>query len=235
MIAAVVQARMSSCRLPGKVLRPLAGKPTLAYLLERLERCRTLDALVVATSSDSSDDPVADFCAARGVQFHRGPLANVAGRFIEVVERFGFSAFVRVTGDSPLLDQALVDRGVALFHSGEHDVVTNVFPSTFPSGQSLEVVSAKAFRRAYGLMRAAEELEHVTLFLYRNPDLFRIHNFTSARNEDDLDVSLDTEEDARLLEAILSHMRRPHWQYSSDDVTAIYRALLEPRSAVEDT
>ena len=162
---------MSSRRLPGKVLRPLAGKPALQYLLERLSHCDEVDRVIVATSGEASDDPVAAFCAAAGALVHRGPLEDVAARFGEVAERFELDAFVRVTADSPLLDQALVDRGAALYREGDFDVVTNVYPrSTFPSGQSLEVVRAEAFRRALAGMDDPYEHEHVTPYFYRHPE-----------------------------------------------------------------
>jgi spore coat polysaccharide biosynthesis protein SpsF len=226
LIAAVVQARMSSRRLPGKVLRPLAGTPALQYLLERLARCGEVDDVIVATSVEASDDPVAAFCEARGTTVHRGPLEDVAARFGEVVERFGLDAFVRVTGDSPLLDQALVDRGARLFRDGEHEVVTNVFPaSTFPSGQSLEVVGAEPFGRALAAMTEPDEREHVTRYVYRHHEDFRIHNFLAEHDDADLDVSLDTEEDAALIEGILQRMDRPHWDYPSAEVTALARAV----------
>lgn len=218
---------MSSRRLPGKVLRSLAGKPTLQYLLERLERCEQVDRVVVATSVDPSDDPVAAFCEAAGVAVHRGPLEHVAARFGEVAARFGLDAFVRVTADSPLLDQALVDRGAALYREGDFDVVTNVYPrSTFPSGQSLEVVRAAAFRGALAHMDDPYEREHVTPYFYRRPDEFRICNFVAERDDSALDVSLDTEQDARLIEGVLRRMERPHWTYSSDEVTALAQAVL---------
>ncbi len=218
---------MSSRRLPGKVLAPLAGRPPLQYLLERLERCREIDQVVVATSIEPSDDPIAEWCEQRGASVHRGPLDHVAARFGEVIERFGLDAFVRVTGDSPLLDQALVDRGAALYREGDRDVVTNVFPrSTFPSGQSLEVVGAEPFGRALERMTEPDEREHVTRYLYRHHENFRIENFLADRDDADLDVSLDTEEDARLIGAVLDRMERPHWEYSHEEVTAIARDLV---------
>jgi len=227
LIAAVVQARMSSRRLPGKVLRPLAGKPALQYLLERLERCEQVDRVIVATSTEPSDDPVAAFCESAGASVHRGPLEHVAARFGEVVERFGLDAFVRVTGDSPLLDQALADRGAALYRKGGFDIVTNVYPrSTFPSGQSLEVVRAQAFRGALAHMDDPYEREHVTPYFYRRPERFCIHNFVADRDDSGLDVSLDTDDDARLIEAVLERMDRPHWTYSSDEVTALAREVI---------
>jgi spore coat polysaccharide biosynthesis protein SpsF (cytidylyltransferase family) len=225
LIGAVVQARMSSERLPGKVLRPLAGKPALQYVLERLERAREPDLVVVATSVDPGDDPIEELCGQLGVQVHRGPLENVAERFGEVAERFDLSAFARVTADSPLLDQRVVDRAVKLFREGNFDLVTNVFPSTFPSGQSVEVVARDAFGSAFAKMTDPDELEHVTLFFYRNPELFRIENFTAGHDDGDLDVSLDTVEDARLLEAMLARMEKPHTEYTSDELVELYRAV----------
>lgn len=235
MIGAVVQARMSSARLPGKVLSPIAGKPVLDYVLERLDRSDALDTVAVATSVEASDDAVAKHCERLGVPVHRGPLENVAARFAEAAERFGLDAFVRVTADSPLLDQRLVDRGVALFQAGVraggrakgHDIVTNVFPSTFPSGQSVEVVSSEAMRTALGEMNEPDELEHVTLHFYRHPERYEIENFTSQTDEggDDgeLDMSLDTEEDAALIEAMIARMDKPHWEYTSAQLVELYR------------
>lgn len=220
---------MSSRRLPGKVLRPLAGKPTLQYLLERLAHCSEVDRVIVATSSEASDDPVAAFCEEAGALVHRGPLEHVAARFGEAVDRFELDAFVRVTADSPLLDQRLVDRGAALYRAGDFDVVTNVYPrSTFPSGQSLEVVRADAFRRALAGMDDPYEREHVTPYFYRRPEEFRIHNFVADEDHSSLDVSLDTPDDLRLIEGILERMERPHWTYSSDEVSVLARARLAP-------
>jgi spore coat polysaccharide biosynthesis protein SpsF len=227
MIAVVAQARMTSVRLPGKVLRPLDGRrPCLQFLAERLMRCERTGLLVVATSVDPTDDPVADLCEKLEVALHRGPLEDVAGRYLEAVDRFGLDAFVRVTADSPLIDQRLVDRGIELFEEGGADVVTNVFPSTFASGHSLEVVDAQVYRQAYADMSEPEHFEHVTNFFYRNPERFRIRNFESGRDEGGIDVSLDTEEDARLIEQIITRMDRPHWDYSYEEIMELYRATV---------
>src|SRR5688500_16406077 len=115
---AIVQARMSSSRLPGKVLREEGGKQLLGYLLERVGRCSCLGGVVVATSTEAADDPVARYCAEQGVPCCRGPLEDVAGRFVRVLERYPEEAFVRLTADSPLLDPALVERAAALFEEG---------------------------------------------------------------------------------------------------------------------
>jgi spore coat polysaccharide biosynthesis protein SpsF len=224
-IYAVLQARMSSTRLPGKVLRPLGEKPLIEYLLERLAHSRELDGVVLATSDDASDDPVAEFAREAGVAYHRGPLANVAERFLEVVDRFELDAFVRVTGDSPLLDQALVDYGTRLYRQGAAEIVTNVFPSTHPSGQSFEVVGADAFRRGFAAMTQPYDLEHVTPFFYRRPELFQIVNVEAQQDHHELQLSVDTAEDAEVIGAMIARMDRPHWEYTNDELIELHRCV----------
>jgi spore coat polysaccharide biosynthesis protein SpsF len=224
-IDAVMQARMTSSRLPGKSLRPLGGKPSIGYLIERLAHSEELDGVVVATSDDPTDDPIAEFAGDAGVRVHRGPLANVAQRFLEAAERFDLDAFVRVSGDSPLLDQRLVDQGVRMFREGGTDIVTNVHPRTHPSGQSFEVVSADLFRRTFPELTDPQDLEHVTRFFYRHGERFRIRNLESERDEHELQLSVDSADDARVVEAILAAMDRPHWEYTSDEIIDLHHRL----------
>lgn len=216
---------MSSTRLPGKVLRPIAGKPTLTYLIERLERVPSADAVIIATSTDPSDDAIEEHCRRLGARCHRGPLENVAARFAEVAERFELDAFARITGDSPVIDWRVVDRAISIFRAGDPDLVTNVFPSTFPSGQSVEVARAAVFLEAFEKMEDPYEQEHVTPYFYRHPDEFKIVNFTAAEDEGSLDMSLDTLDDAKMLETVISHMDKPHWEYTSDELVRLYRAV----------
>jgi spore coat polysaccharide biosynthesis protein SpsF len=227
LIGVVVQARMGSERLPGKVLRPLAGRPALDYVIERVSRAGEPDLVVVATSDDASDDPIAEHCAASGVEFHRGPLADVAARIGEVVERFDLSAFARVSGDSPLLDQRILDRAIARFREGNADVVTNVFPRTYPSGQSVEVVSRVTFEAALAEMDEPGDREHVTPFLYRHADRFEIVNLAADHDHGEIDMALDTAADAELIEAMLARMERPHWDYGCDELIRLLASVQE--------
>lgn len=220
----IIQARMSSRRLPGKVLRPVAGKPMLAYTVERLARCATPAPLVVATSREPDDDPIADFCAARGLACFRGDLHNVASRFLEIFAAWQFDAAVRVNGDSPLLDPGLVDQGVGLFAERPVDLVTNVFPRSYPPGQSVEVIDAAAFRRAFAVMSGLEDFEHVTRFFYRNPDQFRIRNFTAGADYRGYHLAVDTDDHLRAVEHILGRMKGPHWHYGLEEVVRLHPA-----------
>ncbi|HET8892663.1 MAG TPA: hypothetical protein VFM96_01000 [Gaiellaceae bacterium] len=198
-VAVVIQARMSSERLPGKVLALLADKPALGYLLERLSRYR----VVVATSTEPSDDAVADFCAERGTLCMRGPLQDVAGRFASVVATLGVDAFVRVSGDSPLLDPLLVEEGIALFEKLRPDLATNVFPRTFPKGQSVEVMDARTFLAIEPELTDASDREHVTTFFYARPERFRIENFAADVPAPDVNLAVDTPGDLERLDALV--------------------------------
>jgi spore coat polysaccharide biosynthesis protein SpsF len=227
-IAAIVQARSSSERLPGKVLLEVEGKPVLQYVLERLAHAELLATAIVATSEDAADDGIARLCARLGVECDRGPLDDVAGRLLGSAEKRGLDAFVRVNGDSPLLDQRLVDQAVRLLRAGDCDLVTNVFPRTFPRGESVEAITTEALRRAYARMEESEDLEHVTRFLYRHSSEFRIRNFASDADLTSMRLAIDTEAELDLFASIVARMTRPHWEYPLEEILRL--AAAESRS-----
>jgi spore coat polysaccharide biosynthesis protein SpsF len=202
-IGAIVQARVGSRRLPGKVLRPLCGKPVLGHLAERLKRCRTLSLIGIATSTEPADQAIADFAMKAGVPCYRGPERDVLRRYVEAIECFGLDAVVRASGDSPLLDPRIVDEAVSLFREGGLDLVTNVQIRTFPKGQSVEVIAGEALCAVAAAAHAPEDREHVTPFFYANPGRFRIRNFVAAAPSPTLQLSVDTEDDLRRVEAVL--------------------------------
>jgi spore coat polysaccharide biosynthesis protein SpsF (cytidylyltransferase family) len=226
-IGAIVQARLSSSRLPGKVLHPVAGRPLLVYLLESLSHCAHLADIVVATSTEPQDTPIARLCQELNIKCHRGPLADVAGRFKEVLDAYPFDAFVRVCGDSPLLDHRLIDRALEIFRGGDYDLVTNIFPRSFPSGQSVEVLRTAAFRRGCELMQEADDLEHVTRFFYRHPQGIKIHNFQAEENFGAISLAVDTPEDMERFAAMVAALTRPHWDYDVGSLVRLYREVTQ--------
>ncbi len=229
-IVVIVQARMSSERLPGKVLREVQGKPLLGYLLERLGHTREALPIVVATSNETTDDAITRYCQAQNQKFIRGPLDDVAGRFLQVLDETDAEAFVRISADSPLMDPALIDRAVDLFHETGADLATNVLHRTFPKGMSVEAVDANAFRQMIEMANAADEREHVTLSFYRDPTAWHIVEFTSPEPFGELNLSVDTEADLTAFEITLAHMTKPHWHYGLNDILALTGAM-EPASA----
>lgn len=226
-IGIIVQARMGSQRLPGKVLYPIAGKPMLQYLLERLEHCRGIDKVVIATSTDQSDNPIFEFCQQYGADCYRGSLLNVAGRFKEVLDVYQLDSFVRISGDSPLLDQKLIELGLEIFCRNDFDLVTNVRPRSYPKGQSVEIVSGSAFNAAYPLMQTDEELEHVTKYFYLHQADFSIFNFAAPQAYGDIQLSVDNRQDMEIFAAMVRMMSRPHWAYGLEDVLGLYRQVAQ--------
>jgi spore coat polysaccharide biosynthesis protein SpsF len=171
-----IQARMSSARFPGKMLAPFAGRPLIAQVLERFREYDLHSRVVVLTSVDSTDDPLADFVANRcRVPVFRGDLDNVVARFQSALAEYPCEWFVRISGDSPFIDASLVQAMIE-FSDRDHDVVSNVVRRTFPPGQSVECVRSDVFRALDSNDLTPSQREHVTKVFYDRPDDWRLRS-----------------------------------------------------------
>jgi spore coat polysaccharide biosynthesis protein SpsF len=227
-VGAVIQARMSSKRCPGKVLKMIAGKPALQYLVERVRRCRGLSGIVVATSTEQMDSPIIDFCGRLGVSCFQGPLENVARRFSEVLQEKKYPAFLRVNADAPLLDPHLIDHGINLFRKQDVDIVTNVLKRTFPKGQSVEILKSALFiETERSLITSPEDQEHVTTYFYKHARDFRIHNFSSGGDHGNIQLGVDTPQDFDLLCQLVNRMKKEHWQYTWEELLRLKEEVLD--------
>lgn len=204
-IVVIVHARMRSSRLPGKALRELGGRPMILHTLDRLARCRTTDALFLATSTEAEDDPLARCVTAHGVTVHRGPHEDVAGRLLGAARATGADAIVRISGDSPFADPLVVDETVRLFRALRPELATNVLVRSFPKGLSVEVIEVASLARAHPGMDP-DWREHVTTGFYRHPERYRIAAVTSGMDAGAAQLSVDTEEDFRVAERILDRL-----------------------------
>tara|TARA_B100001964_G_scaffold244307_1_gene325248 strand:- start:10647 stop:11381 length:735 start_codon:yes stop_codon:yes gene_type:complete len=182
-VVAVIQARMASSRLPGKVLADLAGSPMLWHVVSRVRRAKLIDKVVVATSDRESDDPTAVFCEKESISCFRGSEEDVLDRYYRAAKWNGADVIVRVTADCPLIDPVVVDKVIDCFLSGEYDLVTNNLRHTFPVGLDTEVFSLAALERAWVEARDSADREHVSPYL-RSSDEFRLQNV-----ENDVDLS----------------------------------------------
>jgi spore coat polysaccharide biosynthesis protein SpsF len=194
---------MSSNRLPGKMLMDLNGRVLLGRVLDRLTLSKRISKIVVATSSDNSDDAIDDFCSKENITCYRGSLEDVAGRLKLAAEMEQAPAFVRINGDSPLIDSNLVDYGIDLFGVERVDLVTNVLDRTFPKGQSVEVILYDSFAAAYRKMQTIPEREHVTKFFYNNSRNYKIVSFTSGGEFNHINMCIDTLQDKHFIENVL--------------------------------
>lgn len=199
----IIQARMSSIRLPGKVLMNLAGKPMLERVCERVMQSNNVKKVVIATSDDSSDDQIEQFCDLRKYTCFRGSLDDVAGRFLGVINSQGAEEFIRISGDSPLIDPELIDMAIAEYRGDLYDLVTNVLHRTFPKGQSVELLRSSAFKKMYYGLISFDDREHVTKAIYRSKSNFKIKNFSAEPPAGDIQLSVDTEEDLNRLTTII--------------------------------
>ena len=191
----------------------VGGQPMLAWLVERLRCCGRLSGFAIATSTDRSDDPIASLAANLSVPVVRGDLDDVATRLLRAADELDVDAFVRVNGDSPLIDPSLVDHGSACFADGTFDLVTNAHPRSFPKGQSVEVMRVAALRRVLAETADPADREHVKRYFYRCADRFRIRNFSCADDFSGVQLSVDSLEDFRNLELTARAMTRPQWEY----------------------
>lgn len=220
MTLAILQARMSSSRLPGKVLRPILGRPMLERQIERLRRSQRLSKIVVATSIEASDNPVAAVAREVGVDVHRGDLQDVLGRFQGALTAFGpVERFVRLTADCPLADPELLDRCIEKHTREGWDVVHVSAGATFPKGLDVEVVTTAALEAAWREARDPYEREHVTPFLYRRPERFRIGAIT---RDPPLRYrwTVDTPEDFAFVTAVYEALYPHHPGFTTDEILA---------------
>lgn len=225
MVLAILQARMSSTRLPGKVLAPVAGAPMILRQIERLRRARKLGRIVVATSTRTDDDPLVEVLAAAGVPAYRGDLNDVLGRFVGALDTFEPAAtVVRLTADCPLADPEIIDATIARFEDSGADYASNVAePRSFPKGLDVEVMTAAALRRAATETRDPHDREHVTPYLYRHPDLFRLAAYAQAADEGAVRWTVDRPDDLEFVRAVYDALYAQDPHFSSDAIRAFVR------------
>lgn len=225
MILAILQARMSSSRLPGKVLADLAGAPMILRQIERLKRARRLDGIVVATSDEHSDDILARVLDQAGVAVHRGDLHDVLGRFGTALDQWGpADDVVRLTADCPLADPDVIDATIELHQASGADYTSNVAePRTFPKGLDVEVIAARALRTALAEAVDAYDREHVTPFLYHHPQRFSLASYAQIREEGEVRWTVDRPDDLEFVRAVYEALYPANRAFSSDDVRDFVR------------
>jgi spore coat polysaccharide biosynthesis protein SpsF (cytidylyltransferase family) len=199
----IIQTRMSSGRLPGKMLMNICGKSILERVIDRVSQSRKVTKIIVATSDQDDDDVIASFCIKKGVEYFRGDLNNVANRFFQVVMNEKEASFIRINGDSPLIDHEIIDLAIDYFNISNCDIVTNVFPRTFPKGQSVEVVLTRTFDKLINSGLDAEQKEHVTKKYYDSPDNYRMVCFTSGGSYNNINMCIDDSSDKLKLEKVI--------------------------------
>jgi spore coat polysaccharide biosynthesis protein SpsF len=219
-VGVTIEARMAATRLPGKVLKPLAGAAALARLIERVRRAKSVDEIVVATTDRSGDEAIAALAADQGVGCFRGSEDDVMGRVLGAAEAYGINVIVELTGDNPLIDPNLIDLVVSEFKASGADYAANMLERTFPLGMDIQVFPTSVLADAASRTNDPAHREHVSLYIYRSPERYRLHNVAAAPayRRPDLRLTLDTEADYLVISEIYDALYPSNPEFGLDAI-----------------
>jgi len=219
----IIQARMGSTRLPGKVLLPVAGRPLLEHLVHRMRHVPHVDALVVATTTNPLDDAIAAFCNQHSLHCFRGSEEDVLARYYEAAKSFGAEVVVRITADCPLMDPGILTSAIAAFRQNYDDLdyFSNTLRRSFPRGLDIEMMRFSILEKAFFEANTSYSREHVTPFVIHNAHQFRLGNFFSRRDLSKLRLTVDTKEDFTLIQNIITALLPEKPDFTLDDIVAL--------------
>ena len=221
MVGAIIQARMNSTRLLGKVLLDINGRPMLSYMIERVRGAQCIDQIVVATSDEPQDDVLCDFCKKEDVSFYRGSLNDVLARYYKAAKAINCEVIVRLTADCPLIDPKIIDTIVKIYQSGNYDYVANTAPPdgrTFPDGMDVEVFSFQALENAWKKAKKPSEREHVTFYFWKNPEIFSTLRYDLETNLSAYRLSVDYPEDFNVICSLFNGLYPQNHTFTMKDV-----------------
>jgi spore coat polysaccharide biosynthesis protein SpsF len=218
---AVLQARMTSSRLPGKVMTPLLGEPMVARQVERIRCSHLIDGIVLATSTDASDDSLAELADSLGLPVVRGPLDDVLSRYVLAIQQHQPDVVVRLTADCPLTSPTVIDAVINQFVSTDVDYCSNTLMPTYPDGLDAEVVSAAVLLDVASISDDPAEHEHVTLGVYRRPERYRLANHAGERDLSALRWTVDTPDDLAFVTYVYEALYPTNPEFDVADVLAL--------------
>lgn len=219
-IIATIEARMTSTRLPGKVLLPLAGEPALERLIERLKRSKYLDEIVVATTINKTDDPIIELAGKLGVKHFRGSEQDVLKRVLQAAQSVNADIIVEITGDCPLVDWRLVDRGIEEFFQKKVDYASNTIQLSYPIGFDVQVFPTAVLAEVDKLTDDPIDRTHVSYYIYNHPEKYKLHNWQAEKEFfwPSLRLTLDEKADYDFLNIIFKELLRENKDFSAGDI-----------------
>jgi spore coat polysaccharide biosynthesis protein SpsF len=224
-VAAIIQARMNSTRLPGKILYKVLDITLLAFQIERLRSASLIDEIIIATTTNAVDEPIVDLCRKLGVAYYRGSELDVLTRYYETAAAFKADVIVRLTSDCPVIDPFTVDRVIShfLFQSANVDYVSNILKRSYPRGMDTEVFSIKALRIAQHQATHMHDREHVTPYIFTNPERFRLGSIEYLSNESHHRWTVDTIEDFQLISKIIETLYPSKPNFTLEDMLVLLK------------
>lgn len=221
-ISALIQTRMGSTRLPGKVLKDIEGKSVLWHVINRLRRSTLLNQIAVVTTTDTKDDALEHFCRIEGVDCFRGSEDDVLDRYYRAAEQFRTDQIVRITSDCPLIDPEIVDLVIRKHLDSKSDYTSNTLERSFPRGMDTEIFTEKALKKAHREAVEPPEREHVTPYFYRHPELFKLTALEADADcrKPELRLCVDVQEDLDLIRTV--HRKLKGTLMSCWDIVSLY-------------
>jgi spore coat polysaccharide biosynthesis protein SpsF len=237
-VGAIIQARMSSTRLPGKVMKLVNDRPLISYVYERVNNSALIDKVVIATTEGQADNALVSYCNQFNIACFRGPEDDVLNRYLQAAKYHGFDVVVRVCGDSPLIDSKIIDNFVDEFlrKYPKCDYLTNTLEQTYPLGMNVEVINFAALEYADNHSTSFSEREHVTPYLHQNSAKFNITKKNLVESYGEIRVTVDVEEDFLLVKKILETLYSVNKYFTCEDLIKFYKknkALFRINSEVE--
>ncbi len=218
----IVQARMTSTRLPGKVLKMVLNKPLLEYQIERLKRIKTADAIVIATTTNDTDQPIVDLCNRLALPYFRGSEEDVLSRYHESAEKYNADVVVRITSDCPVIDPVVCEEAITYFlkNKGQYDYVRL---EQYPRGLDCEVFSYKVLKECFREAIDKPDREHVTPFIYRHPKRYRVAYMPCSADYSNYRWTVDTPEDFEVIKRIIEDLYPINREFLWADILEVFK------------
>lgn len=217
-IIAIIQARTNATRLPGKVLLNLNGKTVLEQVIERVKKSKLVDEIIVATTISKEDLKIVRLCSAMGIRIYCGSEDDVLDRYYQVARLFKAEHIVRITADNPLLDAGIIDQAIRLHLKEKSDYTSNTLRVTFPDGEDVEIFTLRSLRLAWVNARLSSEREHVTAYIKKHPEIFKLKNFTYLKDLSQKRWTLDQREDYKFMNIIYKKLGKKNTYFSMHEI-----------------
>ncbi len=221
-IVAIIQARVGSKRLPGKILKKIDGIPMIIKQLKRISYSKTLNQIIIAAPKSKKNDKLISLIKKNKFNFYRGSETNVLKRYYFAAKEFKADAIVRITSDNPLVPPELIDKFVKKFKNNKFDYVSNVLPLTYPMGCGVEIISFEALEKAYKKSKINYYKEHVTPYIHKNRRKFKIYNFKLKKDLSNFRLTVDEIDDFKVIKDIFS-IFRPSINFSFSKIVKLFK------------
>ena len=221
---------MGSSRLPGKSLLMISGKPVIEHLYDSISGLRFIEKIIVATSTGKENDAIRNWSKTKNIECYSGSETNVAERFYYILKKETCDYFIRLSADSPLFDNHVIQKISQMLNNTDSDIITTVSNKPYPSGLNMEFIRKKSFLENYPNFSASEDFEHVTNYFYRNRNRFKIQELhSSIKNPEKYKFSLDSDLDKAIISRIFSLMKKPHYLYTLSEKIKFYERALKSK------